>query len=172
MARFGKIWQFGLASPDPHCYLQVFGLWRLTPRFRSRLLLLNASWSISLPIPARGNTSDPHSTPKRHRLCGTSRDRAARKGPSQIACRCHSWKVAVHFKHDRKLLGLPSQRFYETIEEFFHEVTENRDAVPGAILSVSGVSNRPRLQSPKRAPPHNRQALSSRGRASGDQLGK
>jgi hypothetical protein len=44
--------------------------------------------------------------------------------------------LRIYFKHDRKLLGLPSQCFYETLEEFFREVTKDRDAVPGAIISI------------------------------------
>ena len=44
--------------------------------------------------------------------------------------------LRVYFKHDRKLLGLISQCFYETLGEFFRQVMDDQDAVPAAIISI------------------------------------
>ena len=44
--------------------------------------------------------------------------------------------LRVYFKYDRKLLGLLSQCFYETLKEFFREATADKQAVPGCIVSI------------------------------------
>lgn len=44
--------------------------------------------------------------------------------------------LRVYFKHDRKLLGLLSQCFYQSLAEFFRAATEHQDAVPGVIISI------------------------------------
>ena len=56
--------------------------------------------------------------------------------------------LRIYFKYDRKLLGLLSQRFYETLAEFFREVTKDPDAVPGVIVSIQTYGRDPVLFHP------------------------
>jgi Putative transposase/Transposase zinc-binding domain len=44
--------------------------------------------------------------------------------------------LRVFFKHDRKLLGLLSQCFYQTVKQCFREVSPEKRAVPGMIASI------------------------------------
>lgn len=44
--------------------------------------------------------------------------------------------LRVFFKHDRKLLGLLSQCFYQTLKQFLKEASPGTQAVPGMILSM------------------------------------
>ena len=44
--------------------------------------------------------------------------------------------LRTYFKYDRKLLGLLSRCFYDTLEKFFRTVTQDHDAVPGVIISI------------------------------------
>jgi hypothetical protein len=44
--------------------------------------------------------------------------------------------LRIYFKHQRKLLGLLSRSFYETLKEFFQQALQDREAVPGVIISI------------------------------------
>jgi hypothetical protein len=44
--------------------------------------------------------------------------------------------LRVYFKHQRKLLGLLSQCFYASLQEFFRAASGDHDALPGVILSI------------------------------------
>jgi transposase-like protein len=45
------------------------------------------------------------------------------------------------FKHDRKLLGLLSRCFYQTLKQFLQEAYPERQAVPGMIVSIQTYGN-------------------------------
>ena len=44
--------------------------------------------------------------------------------------------LRVFFKHDRKLLGLLSRCFYQTLKQFLQEAYPERQTVPGMIVSI------------------------------------
>lgn len=44
--------------------------------------------------------------------------------------------LRIFFKHDRKLLGLLSRCFYQTLQQFLQEAYPERQAVPGMIVSI------------------------------------
>ena len=56
--------------------------------------------------------------------------------------------LRVYFKHDRKLLGLLSRCFWETLKVFFREVSQDEDALPGAIISIQTYGRDPTLFHP------------------------
>jgi len=56
--------------------------------------------------------------------------------------------LRVYFKHDRKLLGLLSRCFWETLKLFFREVSHDEHAVPGAIISIQTYGRDPTVFHP------------------------